>query len=662
VVEKLRIEGAHQLSPSTIKAGIATEATGWWWPFAAKKYFDPLTWQSDLRRIERIYEARGYYQANVLSDQVKSVKGGVELTATVNEGAPTRIASFEVDGLDTLTEKERTSVLHRIGLSVGDIFLEEHWQSAKSTIVDRVRNLGFFTVEASGRALVDTAHRQARLLIRVDPGPRYRFGAIEVQTGSPSRVAPAWIWDVVRLAIPEGKPYSDAALTEAERRVFAMGVFVVVKVTAGTPNPAAGRVPIRVETREAPPRTLRAGVGARVDQIRNEARAIAQWDHLDFLGGMRKLSLRGEAGWAFIPNVYAVARNDLVSGPRNGPIARLSSSFQQPRLFARPNFVQRSSLDVERTLEQAYDSLGARLSAGIAWLPHSKLSIVTSYNLQGYYLNGPAIASVSAAPLTLGCTGQVSNCFILLSYIEEIITWDDRDSPLEARDGFYASLALQQGGGPLGGDFGYIRVLPDVRGYLSFGEHKRVTLATRLRAGELFSFGEQSAVVTRFFSGGGVSMRGFSDRRLSPLLLAPAPATSLSPAITLTLPIGGNGLVEGSFESRYQLTSNLVIALFLDFGQVTQGLFRPNDLSTVLWAWGIGLRYLTVIGPIRIDLARRLQVGRPPALYAIDSATGAVTAVPYAVNDSCFGIGGSGRSTPVADSLCSFSIAIGEAF
>jgi translocation and assembly module TamA len=337
-------------------------------------------------------------------------------------------------------------------------------------------------------------------------------------------------------------------------------------------------------------------------------------------------------------------------------------TFEQPRFLGHPLLREKSTLDVERTLEQAYDALGTRLGTGVVWRPWSSLSLYTTYNLQAYYLNGPAIASVSAAPLTLGCTTQSINCFLWLSYLEETLTWDKRDSALEARNGAFASLALQAGGGPLGGDFTYLRVLPDVRGYITLGHGKVPTFAARLRVGELIHSGGESAVVTRFFAGGGVSMRGFSDRRLSPLLLAPAPTTSATTPVTLSLPIGGNGMVEGNFELRFPLGKNVVLAAFLDFGQVTQGLLGSSDLPTLLWATGFGLRYRTVIGPIRVDFARRLQFGRPPPLYVIDPNTGAVTSTSYAVADDCFGIGGSGRVTPVTDGLCVLHLAIGEDF
>jgi translocation and assembly module TamA len=89
----------------------------------------------------------------------------------------------------------------------------------------------------------------------------------------------------------------------------------------------------------------------------------------------------------------------------------------------------------------------------------------------------------------------------------------------------------------------------------------------------------------------------------------------------------------------------------------------------VLLAAGAGLRYLTPIGPVRLDIGRRLPFGHPPELLAVDMS-GNIQQQSYTVDDSCFGLGGSARSTngasgtmvTVSDNLCALQISIGEAF
>ena len=109
------------------------------------------------------------------------------------------------------------------------------------------------------------------------------------------------------------------------------------------------------------------------------------------------------------------------------------------------------------------------------------------------------------------------------------------------------------------------------------------------------------------------------------------------------------------------LLTNLILAAFYDLGQVSLGRLEPQDFQHPLMAVGFGLRYRTPVGPVRVDFARRLQVGSPPPLFEVDPTTGQLMPRPYKVDDSCFGLGGTGGSV-VSDNLCVLHISIGEAF
>jgi translocation and assembly module TamA len=580
----------------------------------------------------------------------------------VSEGKPTRVGKVEVEGLAALPPADRAKALEDLPLAAGAVFREEDWAATKRLLADRLRNRGYAKAKVEGRALVDVKTKLANLTLIVDPGRTYVFGDVQVDTAQGARVPAYIVWEQVRLAIAEGRSFNDADIQEAQRRVFGLGVFAMVRVTAGEPDEANARIPVRVVVREGPFRTLRLGVGARADAIRNEARLVGEWTNRDFLGGMRKLTARAEAGWAFLPNVYAVATEDVTAAPRNGPIARLRFEFEQPRFLRRPSLRWRNSLEIDRTLEQTYNAFSTRAMTGVVWQARSTFSIFPAYRIELDYLDGAPVNSAATAPLTLGCQTTTDHCFVWLSYVDPLITWDRRDNAFEPRNGTYISLSLQQGGGPLGGDFNYVRVLPDVRGYRSFGDEKEVTVAARLRFGELWTFSgnpDDSAVVTRFYAGGGISMRGFADRRLSPLLQVPPP-----PGVQvdqITVPVGGNGMIDGSVELRYSLTPTLRAAAFVDFGQVRRGRLEIGDIPHVLWAVGVGIRWLTPVGPVRVDIARRLPFGDLPPLLAADAA-GAIVQVPYVANDSCFGLFGSNVTTPVPDTMCAFHVAIGEAF
>ncbi|HVT08940.1 MAG TPA: POTRA domain-containing protein, partial [Polyangia bacterium] len=375
VIRDLTIDGTHAVSPRQIKKKILTSKTGWW-PFAHKEYFDPVTWEADLKRIVRLYVSRGFYQARVAHDAVvPDGKNGVALKVTVEEGKPTHVGNLQVVGLDALPPADQEAARSGLALRAGQVFDEGDWESSKSGIVSKLRARGYYRATAAGEALVGESSQQADLRIVVRPGVPYRFGAIDVKAGPDPRIPPVLVWDQTRLAIPDGSLFNDEALDEAQRRVFGMGVFATVRVVTGPPDEATDRIPIVVTVREAPFRTLRGGAGLKIDQIHQEARLIGEWSHRNFEGGLRKLTIHAEAGWAFLPNILAVATNDVEAAPRNGPVFDFRVSFEQPRFLGHPSLREQNSIEFERTIQQSYDNLAGRFGTGVIWQPRSRVSI-----------------------------------------------------------------------------------------------------------------------------------------------------------------------------------------------------------------------------------------------------------------------------------------------
>jgi translocation and assembly module TamA len=666
-VNDLKIEGTDQVSEGDIKAKILTADTPWWeplWPFdKGPAYFDPNAWQADLRRIERFYQAEGYYQAQVVSDTVKPEgKEEVSLVAQVREGEPTRISTVELRGLDQLPEDHQRRVRADLPLTPGDVFREENWEGVKDLLQGRLRELGYAEAEVGGETQVDVVTHQAAVVLEVSPGPRYKFGNIFVATDNNPQVAPKRIIEQAQGAVRKGEWYSETGLAEAQARVFAMGVFGAVKVNRGAPDREAATVPVVVDVREAPLRSIRLGGGLGVDAARQEGRLLAEWTNRNIFGGLRRLTVKGRVGYAFLPNLSDVSRG--AEDSKSDVIFDATTEFEQPRFLFRDLRLQ-ASISGEKGLEQAYSFLGGRLRSGVIWQPHPDLSVFPTYNLEVYQLTGTVGANeVGIPPITLGCRNQNTPagepCTIRLSYLETTVQWDRRDDKLEPRNGYFAALSIQGGGGPLFGDFTYIRLLPDVRYYRSFGQEQRLTLAGKLRLGTLVPFTnkqtgrKQSSIVNRFFSGGGSSMRGFNSQRLSPLVAV----NPMDPEAG-TVPVGGNSLWESSLEARYRVTESLAVASFLDSGFVgaeSLSLRQTHPFSHQIYhAVGLGLRYLTVVGPIRVDIARRLNVG-PNLPVEGEGYT-------YPPSGTCFGLGS--KKTDYAgapEGLCTFQISIGEAF
>ncbi len=671
-VKQFEIEGEEALKEADIKRKILTAESSWS-PFSDPQYFDLNAWQGDLRRIERYYEARGYYQAKVEENEVKPLgEGEVALRVRVSEGEPTRIKRIDIKGLEELAAEFREEALEDLPLQEGEIFVEDDWVGVKEQIALNLREQGFAEASVTGEVKVDVATREASVELHVVPGLRYKFGDIFISADPDAKVAPRRIIEQARGAIKEQSYYSESALSEAQNRVFQMGVFGAVKVNRAAPNRANQTVPVVVEVRESPFHTVRSGGGIAFDQTRQQVRLLAEYTNRNFFGGLRRVTVGGRVGWAFIPTSWDVIRNRREVAPQNGPIVSAITEFEQPRFLFRDVSAQ-ASVELERGLEQAYTFNSGRARVGLPWRPHPDFSIFPSYNVETYQaLAGSPILDSRTPGLAFGCESGIC----VLSFLEQVIEWDRRNDINEPKRGYYLALSFQEGGGPLQGDFAFLRIQPDARAYVSFGAEQRLTLAAKLKIGTLIPLtgaDNQTPLVARFYSGGSASMRGFNTRRLSPLLLT---QTSTSPGercanriddnrdgrvdercVVQTIAVGGNGLFESTVEARYNVAGNLVLAAFVDTGFVTVERFDFGNLrSQMRYAIGGGIRYRTPVGPVRFDFAHRLNIGSALPLV---SGQGGGLAVPR--TPGCFGIG-SGFTSGSPESPCAFHISIGEAF
>ncbi len=672
-VDDFELEGTKQLEEDAVKERIATTESSWlpaWVPvFGRVGWYDPTTWQADLRRIARYYEANGFYQARILEEQVTPVKEGhVKLLVKLREGEPARVTSLELKGLEGLEARDRNSLLARVPLDVGDIFLEDAWALTKAIIASQLRELGYAEAVVEGEVVVDADAARVDVKIEAVPGTRYRFGKTFVATDANAQVPARLVADVATPDVTPGDWFSESALAEAQTRVFQMGVFGAVKVNRGAPDREEGTVPIVIDVREAPFRSVRLGFGLGGDLIRQEVRVVGEYTNRN-LGLARlftqralldRLTVKGKFGWAFVPSILAVATRDPTA--KTGPVFRVLTEYEVPRVFSLRTLSFQSSLDLSRALDNAFDYWGGELKLGFVWRPRTDVTVFPSVNLDAFFLNSQISLGTTAPTAAIGCPLLPSPC--LVSFLDVTAELDRRDNRLEPRSGHYLAVSVQGGLSQTNQVTPYFRVVPEARGYVSFGEEKTWTLAGRLRLGELLAPGNNTPIVARFFSGG-ANMRGFSQRRLSPMVAVPTKGSdgTLNYDAGQALPIGGSGLAEASLELRWNVWDALVLAVFSDAGLVTlQPLGSGTDFASYLYAAvGLGARYRTPLGPVRLDLAFRLPfVGGPQRVFQQDARD-----VTVPTNGGCFfGLGYDGNPAYAGspENLCSFHLSIGEAF
>jgi translocation and assembly module TamA len=614
-VIRVRVEGARALDEGDLVAKLATRASDRPPPIPlvgpvlhqVERAFgqveivllDEDVLPVDARRIEAYYRERGYYSARVEDVEVRPAgRRRVEVAFRLHEGGPVRVSKLTVNGLEETPEARQR--LGNLPLRTGEVFTEAAYDAARAAVLRALRTSGWATAEVSQRATVLPDVGTAEVVYDAEPGPRWKFGAVFI--AGTSAVPRDSIRDQVLGALTPGDWFDDERLVEAQARVFNLGVFGAVRVTRGHPDPRRGTIPVVVAVREAPFRTLRLGPGLGFQAIRWDVQALFGWQHRNFFGDLRRLGVDARLGYAWLPSPYDVKRE--------GTVGLVALDFSQPGTFSR--YVDTAArLEVEKGIEQAYDFYAERISLGLPLRVSSRWTLVPSYNLELYQLSNYGAdfdPSDPAGGRTLeNCEGNLC----LLTYLEQRIGWDGRDNPVNTRRGWYVSFSLQEAFTVGTYGYRYLRFLPELRAFFPFGS--RTVLALRGRIGALVPVREEGEppIVARFMAGGPLSMRGYYTRRLAKMVRQEDEWVS----------VGGNGLADANVELRFDMGRNLGAAVFLDAGNVSDSSAVPStwrsaiDPTLLQWAAGVGLRYRTPFGPLRLDVGVRLPEDfseRPP--------------------------------------------------
>ncbi len=645
----LKFEGNDSLGGGELDSKIVTAPSG---GLFRKTY---RTWDADLfeidqQRILRWYRDKGFFEATI--DKVDALPAGetegrdaVKVWVHVSEGRRTRVQRVTVTGMEeVLGADERADVQRKLPLAGGDWFDEEQYEKDKAGLVDQLKERGFASAEATGDVQVSLDTALATVTLTARPGPRYKFGRVIV---AGNRAIPT---DLILKAahIPSGDYFAPSTLNLAQQRVYNLGVFSGARVGLEplNDNPVAA---VRVDVREAPFQTVRFGVGAEAEQNRFEVpRVRVEYTDRDFLGGARKLELVEQAGYAFVPS--------LTSPDKTGPVSLTTAQITLPSVIPPGiDFIGRGELDREIQYGFNYYETAARAALQLRRGPNT---IVASVNFVRYF--------AATLDLDLGtllnnngtAAALLSNCVpaCTLTYPELRYTLDLRDDLIEPTKGIYLTASLSHTVPP--GSFNYLRVAPEIRGYvpLPLG----MVFAARAQYGGLFLGSGQSPFTQRFFSGGQSSNRGFGAYGQGPQVgaepnqIAGPLGLATQGYSTVAIPIGGNGFSLVSAEMRIHtdfILEHFSVVPFVDASSLTQDAQAPFTKPLEV-APGLGFRYVTPFGPIRLDLA---FLANPIDQTALSPAP-QVLPTPYSVH--CHA---NGKSC-ILESRFQYHLSIGEAF
>ncbi len=397
--------------------------------------------------------------------------------------------------------------------------------------------------------------------IEVKPGPQLRFGTVRIE--GQSKVKEKRLREI--LGLPEGEVFSPRELNDAANRLRRTGAFRTVSLLeAEEPNPD-GTLDYTLTVIDLP--LHRFGVAAEYSTL-DGALLSGFWLHRNLFGGAEQLRFDAE-----IKNIggETVGVGNAGSGIDYDFGLRLSRPA-----FLGPDNVAFAFASITLDDEPDYKEQIARVGIG--------LTRYFSEDLLGEVALGYRYSYVDDA-----FGEREFNHGILPSRLE----WDLRDDEGDPLYGFYFNYKATPMYG-VNGSESLFHVDLDNRAYYSFGEEAPVTLAGRVKLGSVMGGSlEGTPPQFLFFSGGGDTVRGQDYQTLG---------GSSYKGDT----VGGRSFLGISGELRTRVTDALGLVGFMDYGIVGADSWVDED-SNYHSGVGIGVRYATPIGPIRVDIATPYQ-------------------------------------------------------
>lgn len=420
-------------------------------------------------------------------------------------------------------------------------------------------------LKAEGRPLAELTKREAvanhanstvDLTLAAKGGPVAPLGNVTVK--GQRTVDQAFIERYSRLN--GGEPYSPEKLRKASERLRKLGVFSSITIKEASALAPNGTIPLTIEVSEGKHRYL--GVGAQYSTTEGIG-LQGYWGHRNLFGQAESLRIEG-----------AVSRLGEASNVQDMDYSA-GIIFTKPGIF-NPETTFTASLKAKTEHPDTYDARS-----------------VTGYGGFSYEFNDYDTASAGLEVEFTDTDDAFGNNQYLTTSIPLEFVRDMRDDKLNPTDGFRAAVSAKPSYEALNGTL-FTSFEGSTTGYKGLGADDQVVLAGKIAGGVLVGVSELEDVpaTRRFYAGGGGSVRGYSYQEISPY-------TDDGEAT------GGRSYVVASLEARFKVTETIGLVPFVDAGVVSSKI--TPDFSDIRAGAGIGLRYATPFGPLRLDVAMPLE-------------------------------------------------------
>jgi len=648
IVKGLKFTGNKSLDSELLSSAIGTTNSAWfarsklvsWIGLGEKRLFDEKEFQRDVLRLELLYKQSGFLEVKVDTVVVRKPKE-VSIVFRITEGPPVVVTSLAVTGLDSIPEAKK--ITQDLPLRIGRPFDRFLFQASADTLVARLRNAGFPSADVLRNFSVDKVARTAQVSLDALPGRNAIYGGVKV--AGKVNVDTTFIRQM--LVLERGERFEQSDLDESQQRLARTQLFRTVSVaidsTAFQPNDSV--VPLVVSVSQGRRFKYRGQVGYatedcfRVGAGYTDRNLFHSGRQFDLSTSLSKIGVGTPFNLGLEHSICSTLKADSVGSSVAN--YNVTATITQPRFITARTEGTFSFFGERRSEFQVYrrDEIGAAVRA--TYLPMPRLPLAFTYRAsfgKTFATPGNYCAFFNACTpqdrlllsqgrLGATLTGQIS------SIETNNLVDPTRGRAYSFEVGFSSpvigSSQLQQ----------FVRLQADAAWYRALT--REVTLSWRLRGGILFSPKvDVNGVATqfvppeqRFYAGGPNDVRGYDVNGMGPLVyVAYTDSTTLTPSLEQKInngtirstfsPTGGNTLGIANVELRVPspfLSSRLRFATFVDGGILYQRGETDLAPAQVRITPGVGLRFATPIGPIRLDLAYNAYASTPGPLYLQDT-------------------------------------------
>ncbi len=574
--------------------------------FSRGKFSDDLLRKS-VNALTAYYNAWGFSKA-VVSANEADFNPQVDVTFTIVEGPQDTVATLNMVGNRQVTTKDLTRD-HPLALGPGRPYSLRSLENDRNEILAGYLNRGFLNVgmDTKVEPAANDPHKM-NVTYTIQEGPQVDVASL-VYLGN-DRTRTAFLQKIMAKNVIQGNALSEGRLLTSESDLYNLGIFDWTSVRTRRPVSNQDKEDVLVKVHEAPRNTLDYGGGLEViPRTGNVPEGAVAIPGLPVIGLGTKFTA-SQKNFVGPRLTMDYQRHDIRGRAETASASVVFSRLDQRAAitYTDPYFRDSSwstlfSVSAERTTQDpVFEArLGqASLQAEKALNAKHSKNLILRYSFQRTNLSNILIPG-----LVLPQDQQVRLSMLSAGYLH-----DTRDKPLDAHRGFFQSVNVDYTAKALGSKYDFVRFLAQDSYYRPI--RGSWVWANRVQLGMAKPFSDSDVPASeRFFAGGAYTLRGFAINGAGPqrdVTVCANPAVT-STCTVIAVPVGGDMLFVVNSEIRFPIKaiSNLGGVIFYDGGNVYSAInfnqLTKNYTNTV----GLGLRYNTPVGPIRIDVGQNLN-------------------------------------------------------